>query len=67
MDDYMFREHVVGSKVVRENTSYLEILNYSVRIRASFQLLPAYIPMYVSSPARKRAEGKAGSIAGNSG
>ena len=36
MDDYMFREHVVGSKVVRENTSYVEILNYSVRIPSPF-------------------------------
>ncbi len=30
MDDYMFRSHVTNCKVVREATSYLEILNYSV-------------------------------------
>lgn len=30
MDDYMFKNHVDGSKNVVENTSYLEILNYSV-------------------------------------
>ncbi len=30
MDDYMFRSHVTKCKVVREATSYLEILNYSV-------------------------------------
>ncbi len=30
MDDYMFRSHVVGCKVVHELTGYLEILNYSV-------------------------------------
>ncbi|KAH8894814.1 hypothetical protein GQ53DRAFT_792689 [Thozetella sp. PMI_491] len=29
MDDYMFRSHVAGCRVVRENTSYLEIYNYS--------------------------------------
>jgi hypothetical protein len=30
MDDYMFKNHVDGCKNVVENTSYLEILNYSV-------------------------------------
>ncbi|ORY70164.1 uncharacterized protein BCR38DRAFT_455018 [Pseudomassariella vexata] len=29
MDDYMFRSHVQNCKYVPENTSYLEILNYS--------------------------------------
>jgi hypothetical protein len=30
MDDYMFKNHVQGCKNVVENTSYLEIFNYSV-------------------------------------
>ncbi len=30
MDDYMFKSHVQSCKNVVENTSYLEILNYSV-------------------------------------
>ncbi len=53
MDDYMFREHVVGSKVVRENTSYLEILNYSVRIRASFSALAQHTYICFFSGAEK--------------
>jgi hypothetical protein len=31
MDDYMFRSHVQNCKYVPETTSYIEILNYSVR------------------------------------
>lgn len=30
MDDYMFKSHVYNCKNVVENTTYLEILNYSV-------------------------------------
>lgn len=30
MDDYMFKAHVQSCKNVVENTSYLEIFNYSV-------------------------------------
>jgi hypothetical protein len=30
MDDYMFRHHVKNAKNVAEQTSYIEILNYSV-------------------------------------
>jgi hypothetical protein len=30
MDDYMFKNHVKNCRNVEENTSYLEILNYSV-------------------------------------
>ncbi len=31
MDDYMFRAHVAGCRKVVEETSYLDIFNYSVR------------------------------------
>ncbi len=32
MDDYMFRLHVQKCKYVPEDTRYLEIFNYSVRL-----------------------------------
>jgi hypothetical protein len=35
MDDYMFKNHVRSCKNVEEPTSYLEILNYSVRLPPS--------------------------------
>lgn len=31
MDDYFFRNHVKACRNVAEDTSYLEIFNYSVR------------------------------------
>lgn len=35
MDDYFFKEYVRACRNVVESTSYLEIFNYSVRLRAS--------------------------------
>jgi hypothetical protein len=36
MDDYMFRSYVADFKCVQEETSYLEIFNYTVSWSRSF-------------------------------
>jgi hypothetical protein len=45
MDDYMFRYHVNECRQVTEATSYLEILNYSVRhhLFAVYLLAPSRV------------------------
>lgn len=37
MDDYMFRYYVDECRVVKEDTHYLEIFNYSVRTHAPIE------------------------------
>lgn len=38
MDDYFFQNYVRACKNVTENTSYLEVFNYSVRLPVWFQV-----------------------------